>query len=226
MASTKSISKLEEVIDEYDYIEVQPPMVYSYLVNKGQIDDLDEVKSIIKDIIYTAKRKNKLVVATSDCHYVSKEDKIFRDIMIANKGLRNIRHPLCLMPRDNDSEEEKNKYYENPIPNPDQMFLSTDEMKEAFSFLNDDKLIDEIVVKNTNIISDMIEDVEACKSDTYPPFLPGSDEKLTSLVYFTAKKMYGDPLPEIIEERLKEELKGIIAGGYSVHYYISSLIIK
>ena len=226
VASTKSISKLEEVIDEYDYIEVQPPMVYSYLVNKGQIDDLDEVKSIIKDIIYTAKRKNKLVVATSDCHYVSKEDKIFRDIMIANKGLRNIRHPLCLMPRDNDSEEEKNKYYKNPIPNPDQMFLSTDEMKEAFSFLNDDKLIDEIVVKNTNIISDMIEDVEACKSDTYPPFLPGSDEKLTSLVYFTAKKMYGDPLPEIIEERLKEELKGIIAGGYSVHYYISSLIIK
>lgn len=225
-ASTKSLDALKESMNFYDYIEVQPPQVYSYLLNKNQIDDIDELHSMIKDIIFTAKSLNKTVVATGDCHYVNKEDKIFRDVIIATKGLRNTRHPLCMLPKENDSEEVKQKYYKNPIPNPDQEFLSTDEMINAFSFLNDDNLVNEIVIDNTNYISSMIENNYACKDGTYPPSLPGSDENLKDLVYKTAHEMYGDPLPELIEERLDTELKGIIGGGYSVHYYLSSIIIK
>ena len=225
-ASTKSLDLLKESMEFFDYIEVQPPQVYSYLINKGQIDDEDELHSIIKDIIACAKSLNKIVVATGDCHYVNREDKIFRDVIIATKGLRNTRHPLCMLPKENDSEEVKRKYYKNPTPNPDQEFLSTDEMLSAFSFLNDDKLVEEIVITNTNQISSMIENCQACKDGTYPPSLPGSDENLKDLVYKTAKEMYGDPLPDLIEERLETELKGIIGGGYSVHYYLSSIIIK
>lgn len=225
-ACNKSIDELKEVMKLYDYIEVQPPSCYSYLINTGKIDDENELHSILKDIIFTAKEIGKIVVATGDCHYVNKEEKIFRDVIIATKGLRGIRHPLCLIPKENESRQVKEEYYKHPTENPDQNFLSTDEMKKAFSFLNDDELIQEIVVTNTNHIASMFDEVKACKDGTYPPSLPGSDEKLRNLVYSTAESMYGSPLPSLIQERLETELSGIIGGGYSVHYWLSSLIIK
>ena len=224
-ACNKSLKQLEESMNFFDFIEVQPPQIYKHLINKGEIDNEKELQSILKDIIYTAKKLNKVIVATGDCHYVNKEEKIFRDVMIATKGLRGVRHPLCMIPKVEDTEV-LNNYYKNSISNPDQEFLSTDEMIDAFSFLNDNELVDEIVVKNSNKIASMFDKVSACKDGTYPPSLPGSDEKLKDLVYTTAKNMYGDPLPPLIEERLETELKGIIGGGYSVHYYLSSIIIK
>src|SRR5699024_241026 len=46
------------------------------------------------------------------------------------------------------------------------------------------------------------------------------------LTYSTAKEIYGDPLPEIIEARLKKELDSIISNGFGVVYLISQKLVK
>ena len=226
-AMTKSKETLKKRMAFYDFIEVQPPENYIYLLHSGQLSSKEEIQDVIKDLIMTAKECDKMVCATGDCHYLNPEDKVYRDVFIASKGLKNARHPLNLAPYDSASEEVKQAWYKNPLPNPDQHFRTTDEMMECFSFLKDKQLEEEIVIDNTNYIADQIEDgIKPTKDKLYPPSIPGADKLLTDLAYQTAKEMYGDPLPEVIEERLKTELAGIINNGYAVIYWLSSEIVR
>ncbi|MFA6624559.1 MAG: PolC-type DNA polymerase III [Bacilli bacterium] len=226
-AMTKSEEDLKEEIAFYDYIEVQPPENYIYLVNNGTLHDQEEVTKILTDLIHTAKDMGKTVCATGDCHYLNPEDKIYRDVFISSKGLKGARHPLNLAPYDHASQEVKNAWYKNPLPNPNQHFRTTDEMMNCFSFLNDKELEEEIVIDNTNKIADMIAaDIKPTKDGLYPPIMPGCEQALTDLVYKTAKETYGDPIPDIIKERLDAELHGIVSNGYAVIYWISSLLVR
>lgn len=209
----------EDIIREkmkfYDFIEVQPYTNYVNLVNEGSVQSLDQIKLVIKDLISSAKSINKPVCATGDVHYLSEDYKKFRDIYIFAKGLGNSRHPLN--PYRRDSMEN----YENP----DQMFLTTSEMKEKFDFLENKDLIEEIVVTNTNKILDMAEDVSPVKDKLYTPTIANCKELLLEMVWSNAKKMYGDPLPKEIKDRLDAELKGIDANNYYVIYYIASQLV-
>jgi DNA polymerase-3 subunit alpha (Gram-positive type) len=153
--------------------------------------------------------------------------RFYRDVFISSKGLKGARHPLNLAPYDSASQDEKNAWYSNPLPNPDQHFRTTDEMMECFSFLNDKALEEEIVIDNTNKVADMInDDIKPTKDKLYPPSIPGCEKMLTDLVFKTAKEMYGNPLPQPIQERLDTELKGILDNGYAVIYWISSELVR
>lgn len=226
-AMTKGKDKLINEISYFDYIEVQPVSNYSYLVNSGQLTSTLEVEKILKDLIEVSESQNKIVCATSDCHYLNPEDKIYRDIVISANGLGGVRHPLNLAPRDSERAEVKQKWYSHPIPNPDQHFRTTTEMLNEFAFLKDDKLIKRIVIDNTNLIAAMIsDDVKPTKTGTFPPDYPGTVKSLTDLTYKTAKELYGDPLPDVIKERLETELNGINSYGYSVIYWLASEIVR
>lgn len=226
-ATTKGEEKVKKLIQPYDFIEVQPPANYIYKIHKGELSSFDEIESIIKDLIRIAKENGKIVCATGDCHYLNPEDKIYRDVFISSKGLQGARHPLNLAPYDSASNEKKQAWYHNPLPNPDQHFRTTDEMLECFAFLKDKDLINEIVIENTNKIADMVDDdVVPLKTGTYPPYIEGCVEKLADLSYQTAKELYGDPLPKEIQERLETELAGITKGGYAVVYWLSSDIVR
>lgn len=226
-AITKGEGKLKEKIKFFDFIEVQPPANYLYQINTGNLSDFDEVKKILSDLILLCKKEGKMVCATSDCHYLEPEDKIYRDIYISAKGLKGVRHPLNLAPRENAAESVKQAWYKHPLENPDQHLRTTDEMIKEFDFLNDLKLQEEIVIDNTNKIADMVEDgISPTKSKLYAPYIEGADDKLTELTYKTAKELYGDPLPQVIADRLDIELKGIITNGYGVIYWLSSYIVR
>ena len=220
VAQTKGEKILLKRMKFYDFIEVQPPANYVQLVNTQQVEDMDLIKRTIKDIIDASKKAGKLCVATGDCHYLSQEDKIFRDVYIYAKAVGGGRHPLN--PYIRDKLASRGIVFENP----DQHFRTTEEMLHQFSFLNDNELAKEIVVTNSNIIADMMEPLFPIKSKLYPPHIENCDNKLLELVWTNAKKKYGDPLPQIITDRLNAELNGILKYGFTVQYYIASQIVR
>ncbi len=193
-ASTKEDEELVNMMNFYDYIEVEPPSVFSHLIGEGRkFPTLHSAQEHLKRIIKIAKEAGKPVVVTGDVHNLRPEDKIYREIIV-NQKFNGKLHPL------NRKEIE--------IPN---MYLrTTEEMMKEFSFLEDEELIKEIVVTNPNKIKDMCEEIEVI-IDTPKPFAPriaNSVETMTELVYNRAKELYGEVLPHNIEIRLAKELYG------------------
>ncbi len=207
--------RLKEVMEFYDYIEIQPLENYSYLVNMGDLEQ-EELVSHIKDIVRCADELGKMVCATSDCHYAKKKEKIFRDVYISAKGIGGVAHPLNPYARAKVA----------PFENPDQHYRRTDEMLEEMAFLGKEKAY-EVTVTNTNKIADAIEKMEPVPSDKlYTPKIDNCENMLREMTYEGAYKLYGNPLPEVIKNRLDTELNGIITNGYSVIYYIAHKIVK
>ena len=194
-ASSKSEEELSNIIRFYDYVEVQPPECYSHLVETGDFANEGEVISNINKIINTTIDAGKLIVATGDVHHISREDKIYREIIVNQKVPGGGRHPLA----------------RGGIKNiPSNHFRTTTEMLEDFSFL-DDKTRKLIVIDNPNKIADMAEIIEVIIETGGIPFSPKIDksvETVTDLVFTKASDMYGDPLPYNIEERISKELYG------------------
>ena len=207
--------KLKKTMAFYDYIEVQPPENYSFLVNTEELSQ-EDVYQYIKDIVSAAKEINKPVCATGDVHYCLKEEKIFRDVYISAPQVGKTNHPLNPYNRDDYP----------PFENPDQHYRSTEEMLEAFDFLGKD-IANEIVVTNTNAIADQIEAMLAVPNDKlYTPKIDNCENILKDMCFNKAHELYGDPLPDFIQKRLETELNGIISNGYSVIYYIAHLLVK
>lgn len=189
---------LKNIIDFYDYIEVQPMEVYEHLVWSHELSNNTQLENCIKKIIRCAKEKGKIVVASGDVHHIKRDDKIYREIIVNQKVPGGGRHPLARV------LDKKGKI-------PSQHFRTTDEMLDDFKFLNDEELINEIVITNPNKIVDMADIIEVIIDTGGVPFSPNienSVETVTTLVYDRAKDWYGDPLPYNIEERIAKELYG------------------
>ena len=210
-------SHLRKAIKKFDFIEIQPPENYSYLVDTEEIPSMEDVKIILKDIIRIAKEENKLICVTGDVHYANPEDKVYRDVMISASQIGGKFHPLFSGKRAN----KKSRVFDNP----NQHYRTTKEMYDAFDFLSNDEA-KEYIVTNTNKIADMCERIVPVKTDTYTPTIEGCDDKLKNLVYENAHRLYGDPLPKLIEDRINSELKGILDNGYGVIYWIAHLLVK
>ena len=206
LARTKSEGELANIINFYDYVEVQPPECYNHLIQTGDFDDEEELENSIKKIINTTIDSGKIVVATGDVHHLTRKDKIYREVIVNQKVPGGGRHPLA---RKGITEI------------PSLHFRTTQEMKEDFAFLEDDELIENIVVNNTKKIADMVDIVEVIIDTKGIPFSPrvkSDDGKeyldcpvvVTDLVFSKAEEWYGNPLPHMIEERISTELYGDI----------------
>ena len=201
-ARSKTNEELTNIINFYDYVEVQPPEVYSHLLYTGDFETEGELISHIKKVINATIDAGKIIVATGDVHHFYREDKIYREIIISTKSNAG-RHHLA-------------KPSIKEIPS--QHFRTTKEMLDDFSFIDED-LAKMIVVDNTNKICDMVEFFEVIPDTGGTPFSPrvkADDGKsyldcprvVTDLVYEKASSWYGEKLPLIIEERIAKELYG------------------
>ena len=196
-ARTKSEEELINVINFYDYVEVQPLEVYDHLLQTKDFANKYELSNHIKKIVETTNMAGKLIVATGDVHHILRSDKIYREIIINQKVPGGGRHPLA----------------KNNITNiPSQHLRTTDEMMSDFAFLGDE-IAHKIVIENPNKIADMIDIIEVIIETGGVPFSPKIENSVmtvTNLVYTKAQEWYGDPLPFDIEERIAKELYGDI----------------
>ncbi len=208
-ARSKDGEELTNIINFYDYVEVQSPEVYNHLIQTGDFSSEEELKNHIKKIIEATKSAGKIIVATGDVHHFTREDKIYREIIVNQKVPGGGRHPLA-------KSEIKSI--------PSQHFRTTNEMLSDFSFLDKD-LAYEIVVTNTNKICDMVSEIEVIIDTHGVPFSPrvrSDDGKsfldcprvVTDLVFEKAESWYGNPLPHNIEERISKELYGDAVYNY------------
>ncbi|MDD6919834.1 MAG: PolC-type DNA polymerase III [Eubacteriales bacterium] len=194
-----SESQIDEIIDLYDYLEVQPIINNNYLVANGRVEDDEALRDLNRKIIKLGEKYNKPVVATCDVHYINKEDSIYRKILQAGQGYKDL---------------GVGGLY----------FRTTEEMFDEFSYLSYDKA-KEIIVDNPQMIANNIDYVKPVKTGKYPPHIDNAEEKLRTLCYTNVHKMYGEKLPEKVEKRLEDELKAIIDEGYAVMYISAQMLV-
>lgn len=218
-ALEKTYRNLIDKMDFYDYIEVQPPTNYLNFFDLWTEDEAIEMaKKTIKLIISAAKQKNKLVVATGDVHELIKEDGEIRKVYLS-------------VARPNGGGPHELSKYNGTL---DMHYRNTSEMLDAFDFLDSDEAY-EIVVTNTNKINNMVEEFDLFPNKLFVPrddFMADKNgvESMKGAVYdisyLTAYKIYGNPLPAYVKQRLDTELDAIIGHGYFSVYYISHLLVK
>lgn len=192
--------EMEKIIAPYDYIEIMPIDNNRFMIDNGDVEDEDELKEINRRIVETAKKFGKIPVATGDVHFLDKHDAVLRRVLKFSQGFK--------------LDDEETYLH----------FRTTDEMLEEFSYLGEE-LAYEVVVENTNLIADMVEDVKPIPDETYPPVIEGSDVELREMCFKKAVDIYGNPLPEIVEKRLNRELNSIIGNGYAVMYIIAQKLV-
>ncbi|TVY12238.1 exonuclease domain-containing protein [Candidatus Phytoplasma pini] len=229
--------KLSEVISIYDYIEVQPISTYKHIIcdlgsyeeNKQIIDGTKIIQETILKIIKEARKQNKIVIATGDVHYLHPYENIYREIYINAKLVGGGLHKLSRY----DSENL-----------PDNYFLTTQEMLDSFSFIEDEKIIKDIVITNTHLLNNKIEQINmfpkellSLPDDSFADNLkvPSIRKELKFLIQKRIEQIYGKILHPFVRQRVEKELKSIIGNNdentknnqvISPIYYLTYLLVQ
>ncbi len=199
----KSEEEIAKLVDFYDYLEIQPTGNNQFMIASEKIRNVnstEDIENINRRIVELGERFNKPVVATCDVHFLDPGDEVYRRIIMAGKGFAGA--------------DEQSPLY----------LRTTEEMLEEFSYLGSDKAM-EVVVTNTNRIADMVETMAPVRPDKCAPVIEDSDKTLTDICYNKAHEIYGDELPDIVEQRLKRELNSIISNGFAVMYIIAQKLV-
>ena len=196
----KTDEEIEDIAKDYDYLEIQPLGNNMFMVRNGTVPDEKALQDINKKIVELGDKLGKPVVATCDVHFMDPQDEIYRRILMAGQGY-------------DDADEQAPLY-----------LRTTEEMLKEFEYLGEEKTY-EVVVTNTNKIADMCEKISPISPEKCPPHIDGCEQTIKDIAYNKAHELYGDPLPDLVQERLDKELNSIIKNGFSVMYIIAQKLV-
>ncbi|MDK2951985.1 MAG: polymerase subunit alpha, Gram-positive type [Kosmotogales bacterium] len=196
--SSVSERELEETAKYFDYIEIMPLDIYGGVKK-------ETMKDMYREFYRIGKKFNIPVVMTGDVHYIEPHEELFRSVIQA-------------------AEKGREETFDKQPP----LYLRTTEemLEKAYEIFEDEKIAKEIVIDNTRKIASRIKELIPVKGVLNPPKIDGAEEKVRNITYETARKIYGEPLPEIVLERIKVELHAIIDNGYAVLYLIAADMVK
>ena len=194
-------AELEKIAGYYDYLEIQPICNNGFLIEEGRVSDEKVLQDYNRRIYDLGKRLNKPVVAASDVHFMDPEDEQYRHILHAAQK------------------------YSDPDRSCPIFFRNTDEMLAEFMYLGE-AAAKETVITNTRAIADQVETFELLPKDLFPPRIERSAEQLRELVYEKMHRIYGDPAPKIVQERVDTELNTILDHNYDVIYMSAQKLVQ
>jgi len=199
----KPAADITRIVEFYDYLEVQPAGNNEFLIRstkRSEVNSLEDIENFTRQIVKLGEDYDKLVIATSDVHFLNPEDEVYRRIIMAGQGFEDADNQAPLYLR------------------------TTDEMLDEFAYLGREKAY-EIVVENTNKIAAMIAPISPLHPDKCPPIIENSDTELKEICYRKAYEMYGNPLPDLVKKRLEKELASIINNGFAVMYIAAQKLV-
>ena len=205
----RPMEEVRQIAEFYDYFEIQPLINNRFLTEDrtegGKYPDrrrltVDDLKDINRQIVALGEEMGKPVVATTDAHYDRDTSAIYRNIIMAGQGYK-------------DAESGQGLY-----------LRTTDEMMEEFSYLGAETAR-KVVIENTNLIADKIDELLPVPKGKFPPKIEGAEETLRKTCMEKAHSIYGDPLPQVVGERLEKELSSIINNGYAVMYVSAQMLV-
>ena len=197
----KSDDELNDIIEYYDYLEIQPVECSYDLIKRSTVSGPEQIRNINKRIVELGKKNNKPVCATTGCNVLDKSDEIGKHLLYHGKKVKIDDDDIAVH------------------------FYNTEEMLEEFSYLDEQSRYD-VVIRYPNAVADMIEPVRPIPKGNYPPSIEGADDELKDICYKNMHRLYGDDPPKIVKDRLERELTPIIKFGFGVLYVIAKKLVE
>jgi len=190
----------------YDYLEIQPLGNNEFYLRNPEsgLQTVNDLKNMNILITILGEHLGVPVCATTDAHFMEKDEGEYRKYILMDME------------------------YKDAALQSDLYFRTTPEMLAEFTYLGEDKAY-EVVVTNTNKISDRIEaGIKPFPDGTYPPIIETAADDISNLTWDAARSLYeyqGEISP-VVKARVEKELNSIIGHGFAIMYYIAYRLVK
>lgn len=193
--------ELAQIVNFYDYLEIQPRSNNKFLIRKGLLESEMALEKINHNIVTLGREYGKPVVATGDVHFLDPDHEKYRTIIKSGLDYE-------------DAEEEMPLY-----------FRTTAEMLEEFSYLGPVEA-KRVVIEDPLRVASLIEVIKPVPDGFYPPKIDSAEQEITELTWLKAHELYGNELPQLVDERIRRELASVIGHGFAVLYLIAHKLVK
>ncbi len=191
-----------EALGRYDFVEVVPPAALADWEQDGYLSSRDAVERLLLDLDARAREAGVPVVASSDTHYRRPQDKVFRDVLQATaKG---------------DVHAGRGELF----------YRTTGELVQELAFFGSDRAEELVVANSLALLAAIDEDIKPVPDGLHAPQLEDAEQVVSERPFEVARKLFGTPLPPLVESRLRHEVDAIVRHGFASVYYTAHRLVE